>query len=510
MYCQLSCVILNNTNKEEMMRPKIGYLILSICFVLLFFGEALAQGLLPSYYYEKETELDFASCYLYLEGGSRQRIPFMPVNNGNYRAPMGTGRYSKDVAVDGPIVFIGNGFVKEGEVNSYIGRRLDWSQGEIDVSGKVVMFCYDFPDTTGEEAKNALQFFFAKETKLTSREAEMALLASRIAEAAKRKASAVIVFSHKDPYPFLLVNYEKDIPDIPVISITKEEAIKVLASSALLGEEIFKEWEESGTPPESVELISRIKLQIKGDFSKVEREHFSFKFRNEVMSTDEIEQIADINERSLKFLFDCFKDEKLTWKKLITVYFRDFDSKIFYTRHWGWGLASEAGTFMVHKGGVPDFGMAVHENTHILAYLNWGYGSSFIEEGLGKYTEALATDKDKNHLKTINFLKEEKLFPLKEMVTFDIGREGLKTDVGYPAAGSFMEYIVTTYGLKCLKRLFVLEDRPDKEKKGDSWETAFGKPLSKLEKEWLYWLAKRYKVDERYILEHLKKQKGDS
>ena len=369
---------------------KFNHLACFLFFMFFILNEIWAQGPRVSYYYQPATELSFASCYLYLQGGSRQKIPFMPVVSRNFpRAPLGTGNYNKDIEVDAPIVFIGNGIVKENVWNSYIGRRNDYTYGEIDVSGKVVMFCYDFPDAIESKLKDTIP------------------LEKRISEAASRKASAAILFSCKTKYPFLLVNYEKvsDIPDIPVITIAKNSAINILDSAGLGGERVFEKWKKSGKP-KSAELISRIKLKIKGSFDKVETDNFLVRFRKEVIPLKKMEKIVQLNEKSLNFLFEVFKEEKLTWKKQFTVYFRDFDSKLFYTHHWGVGLASLDGAFMVYLEDLLNYGLAVHENTHTLINSNWSNSStSFLNEGIAKYTEALATDKDKNHLMTIEFLK---------------------------------------------------------------------------------------------------------
>jgi len=92
------------------------------------------------------------------------------------------------------------------------------------------------------------------------------------------------------------------------------------------------------------------------------------------------------------------------------------------------------------------------------------------------------------------------------MVDFNIGSSGLKTQVGYPASGSFVAFLMETYGLEAMKKVTQLEGRSPKErKKTDSWQKSFGKHLSELEKEWLYWLMGIFKFDEKYVQKHLKK-----
>jgi len=452
-----------------------------------------AQGPKASYYYNPQTELSWGRCAIYLEGGSRQRIPFLPVIGAGFeRAPLGTQNYSHDIAVDGPLVLIGNGISDGTEEDSYKGRRLDWSLGDIDVSGKIVFFGYDFQG--GREKTVGARF----------------PLAARIARAAAKKASAVILFSSTQEYPFLSVGFKdrSEIPDIPVITISRNSALDLLNSAGLDGPGLFKDWEESGTPPPSQELITRLALSIKGNFEKAETENFRFQFLPGSLPRGQMNELARINEKSVAFLLGLFgPDRGLKWSKLFTVYFRDFDSKVFYTHHWGSGLASGEGTFLVQKSPAPNYPLAVHENAHILIGRNWGDSSSFLAEGLGRYAEALAGDKDMNHRETIEFVKRGELFPLSEMLNFAIGQPGLKTDVGYPAAGSFVGFFNERYGLNTLKECYVLENRsPEQKSKEDTWQKAVGKTIHDLENEWLTWLAETHKPEAPIIRAYLQKK----
>jgi hypothetical protein len=485
--------IIKRMNKLFGLRASKGTGLIAICFLLLSLSPDLrAQGPKIQYYYNPQTELSWAQCHIYQQGGSRQKIPFLPVISANYfHAPLGTENYGKDVAVDGLLVFIGNGIAVENVWNSYAGRRADDTPGNIDVSGKIVMFCYDFSDAVEEK--------LGAECPLTQ----------RIAEAASRKASAVVLFSAGQEYPFLTVSYKKasDVPDIPVITVTKNSALNILASAGLDGDSFLKDWEESKKPPPSQELISRLTLGITGNFDKAETENFLFRYLKESIPGQQMDELASINEKALAFLKRIFQQEKdLKWQKLSVVYFRDFDSKIFYTHHWGFGWATGEGTFMVHQGGRPSFPLAVHENAHILTRLNWGDSSSFLSEGVGRYTEALAQDKDQNDRQTIEFMKQNKLFRLKEMLMFDIGHPGLETEIGYPAAGSFVGFLIETYGLKNFKEAFILEGRSsDQKEKEESWPKVFGKSIQDLEREWLNWLARTHKADDRSVQAYLGK-----
>ena len=404
--------------------------------------ELCAQGPSVSYYYHPQTELSWAGCYLHMEGGSRQKVPFLPVICSSFRhAPLGIGNYAKDVSVDAPIVFAGNGISLADVSNCYSGRRADYSIGPIDVGGMVVLICSDMKGVV--ETKHGREF----------------PLARRIADAATRRAAAVVVFSSGEEIPFQKVDYNKEseIPDIPVITITKNSALSILAGGGLDGEALLKTWAESGAPPQSQCLIARLSLKVRGRFDKTETGNFLFRYLGDSIPGKQMDELARANERSLALLRKMFGEAKnLEWKRLPVFYFRDYDTKIFFTHHWGLGWATEEGTYMVYEGGAPNFPLVVHENAHILIGVNWGGSSSFLSEGIGRCAEAEAGDRDENDRQTIGYLKEGKLFRLREMLSFDIGRPGLETDVGYPVAGSFVGFLIRTRGLKTFKEIYLL------------------------------------------------------
>jgi len=315
-----------NMDNKKLLRRQLSHVIVAASLVMTLLGacpEIWAQGPNVSYYYHPQTELAWGRCEVYMQGGSRQRVPFLPVICSSYRhAPMGTGNYGKDIAADGPIVFVGNGISNGADTTSYSGRKKDYSVGEIDVSGSIVLLCPD----TGD----------ASETKV-GREFP---LSRRIAEAAARKASAVIVFSSTKPVPFLSVGYETEdkIPDIPAITVTKDSVISILASAGLDGEALLKDWASSGNPPQPQVLISRLSLKIKGKFDRAETENFLFRFDGDTIPGPQMAELAEVNERALGFLRKLFGEEKnLKWNKLLAFYFRDYDTKLFYTHHWGSG-----------------------------------------------------------------------------------------------------------------------------------------------------------------------------
>lgn len=436
-----------------------------------------AQGPGLSFMYNPLTEFSFASCYVYLEGGAKSKIPFMPVTN-EKSAPSGTDKYSKDVKINAPIVFVGNGIVKENVANCY---------KDLEVKDKVVLFCYDFPDTVNLDLEKEIN------------------RQMRIEEAARRGASAIVAFSMTNEYPLFKYKnpIEETIPEVPIIAINKISAENIISSSGYNVNEIFNEWEEKGTF-KSMEIISKLSLFIKGKFDRIESENFTYVFREEVISRKEVEDLIQINESSVEFLLELLGSENLNWSKSFVAYFRDFDTKLFYVSHWGWGLANESGAFMFYDGKLPDYSLAVHENMHTLIYNNWGKSSSFMVEALGKYAEAKSGNDNDNHLKVIEFLKNGKLKPLNKLISINnIGGDPF-TEIAYPVSGSFIEYLINTYGMNNVKQAYQMENQKEPVGK-DTWVFTFGESLESLEKEWLFSIAKKFNVEESIVKLYLNK-----
>ena len=67
------------------------------------------------------------------------------------------------------------------------------------------MLCYDFPDSIEARLGDAYP------------------LVRRIATAAAQRASAVVLFSHRKPYPFLYLDFRLDsvMSEIPIITLPR-------------------------------------------------------------------------------------------------------------------------------------------------------------------------------------------------------------------------------------------------------------------------------------------------
>jgi hypothetical protein len=234
-----------------------SYITIVLLHALAFGSIASGQGPDPSYYYEPSTHLPWAECDIYFEGGSKQKIGFLPVIGGKV-APFGTDQYSRDIDLDGRIVFVGNGVSTEGRPDCY---------GGLDVAGKIVMFVYDFPGDLDAEAVS---------------------LEARIASALDRRVSGIILASYQKASPFLTIRDPslRNWPEVPIITIDRSSTERILSSSYYNHRESFENW-RSGDVPASRDLISKLRLRVQGRFEKIETDHFEFRFRGgEISSLD--------------------------------------------------------------------------------------------------------------------------------------------------------------------------------------------------------------------------------
>lgn len=430
--------------------------------VFVFLGiicPAFSQCPDRDYFYSSETVLPWASCFVHQAGGSKTRIPFLPAH---YElAPSGTSGFTKDIALDLRIVFVGDGKV----LSPYDPYK------NIDASGKAVLICTNFPDTLNRIKDEILPF-------------------DCINQAIKHGASAV-VFADFNKIPF---NYKfsKEYVDteIPVIVIDNKGADKILHSAGINPEELYDEWKSTGKFT-SRELICDIRIDMKGKFTQLIKSNFTYYYPDGSFNINDIEALSEENDRAVDFLTGLFKEMGLKWHKTMTVYFPGFDMNTFYTLHCGRGWATEKCVFMVLENTQQEYRLIVHENAHKLFSDNMGGNASFISEGIGMYSQAEATNKMENHITTLNYLKQNKLFPLERMMNFDIGQIPEETTIGYPASGSFIGFIIDIYGMERFKKLYMHKDITAR------WSDIYGKTLKDLESQWHMWLLSEVSVTDK-------------
>jgi phosphohistidine swiveling domain-containing protein len=420
---------------------------LNIFFIVLSF-HVFAQGPRLSYFHNPRTELSWASCYIHFDKGSKQKIGFFPTINEKTNCPMGIENYSKNIDIDKALVFLG------------VDLAGTFEQGQsIDIKDKIVMLNHSSNDKENT-------------TLVTS------FLEKKIKYAIENKAAGIVIVSNNNDNPLYIVNLDKE---IPVITITKKTLLLILESAGVGYKEIAPSKSDDKISDQT-ELPVKLKLKIDGKFKCIETAKFKYNYLPDLITEAEINQQMKINEQSVEFLLKLFKELDLEWNKENIYYFSNYDSKIFYTGYWGIGFSCDAGVYNVFFNKDASYSLSVHENTHSLLRKNSLTFSSFFDEGIARYAEAMATNKHLNNKKTIEFLRNQKLFSLEKMLDFNIGKNKEETEMGYPASGSFVEFLIEKYGLKIILRL-----------NSKASNQISKKELISLEEEWLKCLRRKYK-----------------
>jgi hypothetical protein len=433
-----------------------------------------AQGPSVEYFYHPGTTLEWASCTVTQDGGSELRVPFLPVIlTAPVQAPVGTEKYTESIAVSAPMVFVGDGIVSD-TWNAY-DHTFAWASAPIDVQGKVALLCYDCANS------------------LVADSAPGSSLAARVQALATRGAIAAVLLSSVKEAPFLFLDSsDAPVPEIPLITVTRTTAADILDAAAPGGREVLDQLKAMGEPPPSRDLITRLQLRIEGTFDRLETEHFLFLFRASRIDRKAVAAASSVHETALTSIRNTIGNpDDRSWPQATTVYFAGFDSKLFFTHHWGFGLSNDAGAFLQWDGGEADLGLITHEHTHTFTALNWGRSSSFMEEGVARFVESQVTDASMNDQETRCLLDRGKLPPLVEMLYIDVGGDEL-TPIAYPAAGSLVGYLLETNGMQTLRRIFELEGQ-SREEKGtrDTWQQALSKSLGWVDQDWRSWLRSR-------------------
>lgn len=241
-------------------------------------------------------------------------------------------------------------------------------------------------------------------------------------------------------------------------------------------------------PPRLERFVQRLRCFFEGRFRRLESPEILLLSRQSALDEAESAELLRVNERSVSFLLDLFDDSGITWTRTPTVYFRGHDAKVFYTLHWGEAFANATGSYLLYSG-QPDFGLVVHEHTHSLFDRGWGETVSFLTEGLAMYAQAQATDPMLCHKRTRELRENGVSVPLENLLDHDIGNPGIATDFGYPAAGSFIEFLLQHGGLPKFEKLYrEAQPSPDVDL-GNLLVEIYGATVSELEAAWISWLA---------------------
>lgn len=403
------------------------------------------QGPHMDFFYHPKTELSWSSCELYYPYGGRQEICFFPVINEKRNAPFGTLGYTTRISIDKPLVFAGSGNSIVHYINDSFIKLL---------KDKLVLFYYDGSDTTAVNELSAI-----------------------IELLVQYQAAGAALLSDKD-VPSLV--YTSMNTEIPAISLNKASTRQIFNAA---GYTIPADKKSTGEMKELEPVVFpvRMKLEINSQFEKYTKKYADYLFMPGVFSDSTIDITITNNEQSIAFILAQFLELKPKWMKTKIHYFGNYDSKVFYTGYWGRGFSDATGVYNILFTGEENYKLAVHENTHSLLMNTLGPTSSFINEGVAMFAQDKALKRQDNHLNTLHYIQNDKLYPLDELLRVDIGKNKLESEMAYAASGSFIGFLINNYGWRYLEAF---------------WKTkqlhTLGKSVEAIEKEWLEWLSENF------------------
>lgn len=406
-----------------------------------------AQGPELQYFYSNSVKLPWSDSFIKFKSGSKMSFGFFPLAS-EKSAPFGTEGYSKDVRIEKPLLFLPSILHREG----YYGEN-------IKINDRFILYCPDFEKLKGNESK----------------------LSENINRLIKEDVAGIAIYSDlEENTDIYLEGIEFHNKEIPIIAISRSTAHMLLNAGGYYLESMHNNI-KSGKLPTLKEPIYNIAISFTGKFNNLQTEYCNIRYNKETIDSLSIEEIAKNHESALSFIFDLFSELEPSKERQLITYFSDYDEKLFYTNHWGKGLAAgRAGVFSIYDKTTNDYALAVHELTHILFNSNWKRQSSFLNEGIAMYAEAVSIKSNESNRITNNFLEKGTLLPLAKLTELQIGADKEYTQMGYAAAGSFIEFLITKYGQKSFLNLW---------KSGEQWQLIYGKDLTILEKEWHNWLT---------------------
>ena len=445
-----------NPQKQKMKSCNLSSKFLLTIFCLILTANiACSQGPELPYFYSGKASIPWATADIKFKSGSNMNIGFFPLA-GPASGPFGTNGYKTDVSVNKPLVFVPSLLHREG----YDGQI-------VEIKDRVVLYSPE------------LEKFSENKSSVTQ----------NINKLINEGVTAIVLFSVEEENPlFDLENIRFEKGEIPIVALDRTTAFSMLYANGYDIESV-KESLAKNRLPVMREPIFNFELMFKGKFEIIETAHCTIRFNKNTLDSTSAQKVAENNENALKFLHKLFEELNPAKEKQLITYFSDYDEKLFYTNHWGKGLAAgKAGIFSISDGENNDYALAVHELTHIMFNKNWGRQTSFLNEGIAMYAEAESIESENSplpakrvHDVSLAFLKSEKLLPIEKLVELQIGADKEFTQMGYAASGSFVGFLIKKYSLKSFHELW----RSDLQ-----WESVYGKELKNLEEEWHNWLIK--------------------
>jgi hypothetical protein len=124
-----------------------------------------------------------------------------------------------------------------------------------------------------------------------------------------------------------------------------------------------------------------------------------------------------------------------------------------------------------------------HEVIHVLTY-SLGRPPALFEEGIAvAYDWRFAVEEGEVHALARRKFSQQKLFPLRSILTTR-GFQTYNSITAYIEAGSFVKYLIDTYGPDKMRSLFTLPRFSDLQEIDVAFQGIYGQSISEMESEW--------------------------
>lgn len=449
---------------------------------------ARAQMPPNSFYHDRGFNVPYAKLTVTMPDGSKEFVPFTPILVNN--TPVGISNYSRDIDVQGRLVFAGNGIVSpDKKYNAY---------GDYDLQGRIPVIIYNYP------------FDFQR------RYGEKSDLHIRAQEAAIRGARALIVFGLPDNpgwhAPFISLPETYPPITIPVIALSFNEALSLLKTADIAVD-------STGRGLSALLTVSPVELPVvagiflKGNFGKIQTDHFKIQYLPGILTESRMTQYMRDKEKAFAFVKNFLQLSTFETPAQEVIYFPDFASLRFYTGVSKNEYPDTAGRCKVfsHFASLDhpvksDYFHIVQNISHTMVLSAWGESDPVIEAGTCAMIAA-AGDSGYTIDETVAaWLKQGKLIPLPELFRIETeSRTGVPDSVQVEA-GSFLKFLFTAYHVEKFRQFYIeISTTKTARAKLQAIEGIFEQDLKALEREWAEMLSFNYSIREEIIDDFLEK-----
>jgi hypothetical protein len=452
-------------------------------FYILFFSTSyiFAQQSQDILLHTRGLQLPYAKLRVMAPDNSFRDIPFTPLIINHQ--PIGIQGFKKDIFITGRLVFAGNGIVNPARnYNAY---------KDINIQGRILVIIYNTPKD------------FQK------RFGEKSDLHIRAYEAEIRGASALVVFGLPDKpgwrSPF--VSLPETVPPItiPIIFLSYTEGLTLLKTAGLPADSTEKSIEQllNKTP---VELPLTGQLYVKGNFGRVESEHFSIQYLPGAIYEDKMTENSILYERAYSFVWAFLKPPQVQGQiqKRIIIYFPDYTSLKFYT-----GISkSDYDTMKTPYTVLPqlqvsnypipnEFFHIVLDETYSLLPSSWGISIPVMMDGISALIGQFAVRDSSVDIDALcaQWMQQRRLAPLGRLFNTESYTSTSNRDSLQITTGSFLKYLYTNRANEYLKRLYSeIANTKTPKQRIQLFETIYRKDFTAIQREWIEMLAFQYHI----------------